>query len=474
MLFNSLIFILFLTVVIPTYYCLSTRWQNIFLILASYVFYSYWDYRFLSLIMISTCINYYLALRIQSAHSDRLKRLFLIISLSCNLGFLGFFKYFNFFINSFSTLTQSFGFGPFTNSLHIILPLGISFYTFQIMAYIIDVYRGKQSATTDFISFALYVSYFPQLVAGPIERSQHLLPAIQSKRIVTREQITAGVQLILIGFVKKIAIADAVAPHVNMFFTKPQQFSSLDLLCGMYLFALQIYGDFSGYSDIARGVSKLMGIELMINFKQPYLSQSISEFWRRWHISLSSWLRDYLYIPLGGNRKGTLATYRNLFITMFLGGLWHGAAWVFVFWGCLHGIYLAVHRFFRNSIIKSSFPSESQNFIVKAIKILITFHLVCFAWIFFRAPNFATAYSYISTLVSFSSLWFTDSSLLMLTVFYVLFVLAIDLPSYISDRELLLSDQSPWVWRGLVYALLIITLSFIGESHVQPFIYFQF
>ncbi|NLX14084.1 MAG: MBOAT family protein [Phycisphaerales bacterium] len=325
MVFTSFTFVFFLAVVLPLYYALSHRWQNRFLLVASYVFYGAWDWRFLSLLAISTVVDYLVADRLHRTASMAGKRILLGISLCGNLGLLAFFKYFNFFLDSFNQLSASLGLGQCSWAIHIILPVGISFYTFQTMGYVIDVYRGRQEPARNFLDFALYVSYFPQLVAGPIERAGNLLPAIYRPRKVTPSQIGTGLQLILMGYLKKIAIADAVAPYVNDIFADPAHQSSVRLLLGLYLFAIQIYGDFSGYSDIARGVSRLLGIELMINFKQPYLSANITEFWRRWHISLSTWLRDYLYIPLGGNRKGTSNTYRNLMLTMLLGGLWHGA-----------------------------------------------------------------------------------------------------------------------------------------------------
>jgi len=344
MAFNSFVFLVFLALVLPCYYALSHKWQNRFLLAASYVFYGAWDWRFLSLLAASTLIDYHVAQALHQTSKLGRRRILLAVSVCANLGFLAAFKYFDFFVGSLSTLLVSLGLGELPWAIQVVLPVGISFYTFQTLGYTIDVYRRTQEPTRDFAAFALYVSYFPQLVAGPIERARNLLPRILNKRTVTPARIATGLQLMLMGYLKKTAIADAVAPYVDEIFAHPDQQSSLRLLFGLYLFAIQIYGDFSGYSDIARGVSRLFGIDLMVNFKQPYLSANITEFWRRWHISLSTWLRDYLYIPLGGNRKGKLNTYRNLMITMLLGGLWHGAAWGFVIWGGLHGLYLAVHK----------------------------------------------------------------------------------------------------------------------------------
>jgi D-alanyl-lipoteichoic acid acyltransferase DltB (MBOAT superfamily) len=459
---------------LPVYYSLSRSRQNIFLIAASYLFYCSWDYRFLSLIIISTIINFYLGSGIFTAKTISVKKSFLMTGLVFNLGLLGFFKYYGFFIASFISAFQSLGFVPHVPLLKLILPLGISFFTFKIMGYLIDVFRGKQ-APADFVSFALFVGYFPEMSAGPIGRASAFFPQIDSRRTFVKERIFAGLQLILIGYVKKMVIAGAIAPSVEQLFSEPQQFRSIDLLCGMYLYTIQIYADFSGYTDIVRGISRLLGIEIMENFRQPYLSRNIGEFWRRWHISLSSWLRDYLYIPLGGSRKGTVRTYINLLATMLLCGLWHGASWVFVLWGGIHGIYLAVYRFIRDSLRKTdSARQEGRDILKSVLSILVTFHAVGFAWIFFRAPDLASASSYLSSMADISHFGYASSSLLLITLFYVLLTLAVDLPLYRNNRELLVTSETPWPWRGIVYALLILSISFLGESHVQPFIYFQF
>ena len=295
-------FIFLIFAILPLYYSLRKPWQNIFLIVASYVFYGFWDYRFLSLVIITTLLNYFFSSKIHRANDHATKKIILIISLIYNLGILGFFKYYNFFITSFIAAFQSFGFIPHVKILNIILPLGISFFTFKIMGYLVDIYKNKQTPS-NLASFALFVSYFPEISAGPIGRAHKFLPQIERRRLIAKEQMFAGAQLILLGLFKKKMIADAIAPYVDQLYSSPQGFMSVALLCGMYLYALQIYADFSGYTDIVRGISKLLGIEIMENFKQPYLSRGISEFWRRWHISLSSWLKDYLYIPLGGCQR---------------------------------------------------------------------------------------------------------------------------------------------------------------------------
>ena len=327
MLFNSWEYFVFLPVVLLLYYSLTRRWQNHLLLAASYIFYSWWDWRFTVLLVISTIVDFYLGIAIHQAEEPRHRRRLLVISCIVNFGMLGFFKYFNFFSDSAAHLLQSLGLHAHPIVLQIILPAGISFYTFQTMNYVIDIYRREMQPTRNILTYATFVSYFPHLVAGPIIRAELLLPQLENERVVDNQKFRGGCLLILIGLFKKVVIADSLAPDVTPYFTHPATYSSLVLLKGLYYFSLQIYCDFSGYTDIARGTSRLLGIELPENFNQPYLSQTITEFWRRWHISLSSWLRDYLYIPLGGNRRGRLRTYGNLMLTMVLGGLWHGANW---------------------------------------------------------------------------------------------------------------------------------------------------
>ena len=345
MIFNSRIFFGFLCLVLPLYFMSRHRQQNRILLFASYVFYGWWDYRFLVLLLLSTVVDFVCGKKISRSDDPRYKRRFLLISLATNLGCLGFFKYFNFFADSMAELLSSVGFNADFPTLQIILPVGISFYTFQSLSYTLDVYRGKCKSTDDFIDFALYVSFFPQLVAGPIERSSHLLPQVQSPRKFVQADVLDGIGLMALGFVKKLVIADRLAPIVDAAFqgnTLPYQNAGSWVF--IYAFAFQIYGDFSGYSDIARGISKVLGFDLMVNFGKPYLVSNPPAFWQNWHISLSTWLRDYLYIPLGGNRKGPARTYINLLITMFLGGLWHGAGWAFVLWGVYQGMILVIHR----------------------------------------------------------------------------------------------------------------------------------
>ena len=345
MFFNSWAFVTFFLIVFPLYCVLRHRWQNALLLVASYVFYGWWDYRFLILLFASTTWDYFLGNRIVASRSERAKSGWLFLSIVGNLGLLGFFKYYNFFVDSTAVMLRAFGFTPHPATLHIILPAGISFYTFQSMSYVIDLRRGLIAPARSFWHFALALTYFPHLVAGPIQRADTLLPQVEVPRrlswaVSAHGPVADPLRLLQESGRRRRAGADGRSTY----FPTRRRCSSLTLLFGVYCFAFQIYADFSGYTDIARGLSRLMGFELVLNFNQPYLSTTITDFWRRWHISLSSWLRDYLYIPLGGNRHGTWKTYRNLMLTMMLGGLWHGSSWTFVIWGGLHGAYLSVHK----------------------------------------------------------------------------------------------------------------------------------
>lgn len=473
MLFNSWEFLLFLPLVLAGYYLLSRKGQNVFLLAASYFFYGWWDYRFCALLAISTVVDYFVGSALARGESERRRKGLLLISLATNLGILGFFKYFNFFVGSAEKLLEGLGMQANTMVLQIVLPVGISFYTFQTLSYTIDVYRRRLEPVRRPIDFALYVAFFPQLVAGPIERATHLLPQIQKRRKVSWEQFSTGFQLIFIGFVRKLLIADVVAVPVNEIFASPEQHGTMTLLIGLYLFSIQIYCDFAGYTDIARGCARLMGIDLMRNFEHPYFSTSITEFWRRWHISLSSWLRDYLYIPLGGNRKGTFNTYRNLMLTMLLGGLWHGASWTFVVWGGLHGLYLAVHKLLlgEKAPVTENRRRSLKEWPRDLFLMLLTFHLVALTWIFFRAEGIGQAWSYLTGIVSFSGgIDLFGVSKLGLAV---LLLALIDIPQYRSGSHTVFLR---WAWpvRGLVYAGLFVMLCALRSDGDIPFIYFQF
>src|SRR5437879_1506047 len=379
MLFDTPIFILFLCVVALCYWRLGFRNQNRFLLAASYLFYGWWDWRFLCLMIGSTVIDYFIAIKIAEAKDPRVRKSLLVLSLVINFSILGFFKYFNFFADSLASALATVGLHSSLPPLRIILPPGILFYTFLEFAYIVDVYSAKLPPSRSSLVSCLFISLFPHLIAGPIQRPSHLLPQVQRPRHWDSKKVLDGLLLILEGLFRKCVIADNCALIANAAFGGSFGRPSLPVvLLGMYAFAWQIYGDFSSYSSIARGCAQLMGFHFMVNFRQPYLAESIQDFWRRWHISLSTWLRDYLYIPLGGNRYGEGKTYRNLFLTMLLGGLWHGANWTFVVWGGIHGGGLAVERKFAQGV------TAAHGRFWKWVRRIFIFHLVCMAWIFFR------------------------------------------------------------------------------------------
>ncbi|MEO8376417.1 MAG: MBOAT family protein [Candidatus Sumerlaeota bacterium] len=462
-------------IVLGLYYVLPFRWQNRMLLLASYVFYGWWSRKFLCLMLISTTVDFTCGRMLGTATEPTKRRNILIASLSVNLGILGFFKYYNFFIASAHSALSDIGvsFSPYV--LPIVLPIGISFYTFQSMSYALDVYRKRMEPIRRFDDFSLFVTYFPQLVAGPIERATNLLPQLTHPRKITADGLVSGFWLILLGYVKKTAIADAIAPFVDEGFARAHDpmAGGLELLGAVYLFTIQIYCDFSGYTDIARGVSRMLGIELMVNFRLPYLSASITDFWRRWHISLSTFLRDYLYIPLGGNRHGLKKTYRNLMITMLLGGLWHGASWTFVVWGALHGILLSIHRVMRgeNAPEVAPPPLTIHTFGIRAVKVIATFHMVAFAWIFFRAKSFDEAFTIIGKIAALVEP--IDWTNIMRFVAYGGIIFSFDM---IQER---LRTDEPFPMRlpapigGILAAIFIIMLFAFG-GRGDAFIYFQF
>ncbi|MBN1346304.1 MAG: MBOAT family protein [Phycisphaerae bacterium] len=472
LLFNSVTFAAFLPVVLVVYYALSQRRQNLWLLAASYLFYGWWDWRFLSLILLSTLVDYAAGLGIDRSEREGGRKAWLAVSVVVNLGILGFFKYFNFFAESFAAMITPLGLEASTVTLDFVLPVGISFYTFQTMSYTIDVYRGRLAPARDPLTFALYVAYFPQLVAGPIERATRLLPQLQAPRRVTADHLSTGGVLILLGLFKKVVLADSVAGGVDAVFASPAGHSSAVLLRAAYLFTIQIYCDFSGYSDIARGVSRLFGIELMENFQQPYLSTNITEHWRRWHVSLSSWLRDYVYIPLGGNRLGHARTYVNVMTTMLLGGLWHGANWTFVIWGAIHGAYLVIHRALvgDRKIPERMRVTGLRSGLVFIVKLLVTMHLIVLTFVFFRSPNVGMALEYLWGIVSMRGGepfgWLNPAMLLLL-------LLMVDVPQYLRrDHTVVL--RASWPVRGGYYAFLLLTLVIMGGAASEPFIYFQF
>jgi D-alanyl-lipoteichoic acid acyltransferase DltB (MBOAT superfamily) len=405
MIFNSIDFAIFLPIVFVLYWFVTNKnlkLQNLLIVGASYVFYGWWDWRFLSLILFSTLVDYAVGRALSRENKSAKRKILLWTSILVNLGFLGFFKYYNFFLDNFITAFSLFGTEIQANSLNIILPVGISFYTFQTLSYTIDVYNRKLEPTKDFIAFAAFVSFFPQLVAGPIERAKHLLPQFYKKRRFDYNNAVDGMRQILWGLFKKMVIADNCAEYANIIFNNSDDFSGSTLVLGAIFFTFQIYGDFSGYSDIAIGTSRLFGFDLMQNFNFPYFSRDIAEFWRRWHISLSTWFRDYLYIPLGGSRGGTWMKVRNTFIIFIVSGFWHGANWTFMVWGLLNAIYFLPLLLTKNNRNNLDVVAQGRYFpnIKEFASVLLTFSLTVFAWIFFRAENIAHAYSYISAMFS--------------------------------------------------------------------------
>lgn len=456
------------------------RIQNLLIVAASFLFYGWWDWRFLSLVVFSTVLDFSLALAIDKQQNITRRKLMLYVSLLVNLGFLGFFKYYNFFLDNFISAFSFFGYNISANSLNIILPVGISFYTFQTLSYTIDVYRKKLEPTRDIISFAAFVSFFPQLVAGPIERATNLLPQFYTKRYFDHDKAMDGMRQMLWGLFKKIVIADNCAEFANQIFNNSGSYSGSTLVLGAVFFTFQIYCDFSGYSDIAIGTSRLFGFNLMRNFNFPYFSRDIAEFWRRWHISLSTWFRDYLYIPLGGSKGGTWMKVRNTFIIFIVSGFWHGANWTFIAWGALNAIYFlpllltSTNRLNLATVAEGKlFPSVREFFMM-----LITFTLTVLAWIFFRANDIGHAWSYISEIFSSSLLTMPSfpgmDRALVVFVILVMFVLMEwrGRENQYAVETFGLSRKRP-VKYALYYGIVLLIVLY-GNFNENQFIYFQF
>ncbi|BAO75042.1 MBOAT family O-acyltransferase [Winogradskyella sp. PG-2] len=486
MIFNSIDFAIFLPIVFILYWFIVNRnlkLQNALIVFASYIFYGWWDSRFLTLILFSTLVDYSVGVALSKQENKSKRKVLLWTSILVNLGFLGFFKYYNFFLDNFISAFSFFGTEIQANSLNIILPVGISFYTFQTLSYTLDVYKRKLEPTKDFVAFSAFVSFFPQLVAGPIERAKHLLPQFYKKRTFEYDKAVDGMRQILWGLFKKMVIADNCAEYANMIFNNSADYSGSTLLLGAIFFTFQIYGDFSGYSDIAIGTSRLFGFDLMQNFNFPYFSRDIAEFWRRWHISLSTWFRDYLYIPLGGSRGGKWMQIRNTFIIFIVSGFWHGANWTFIVWGALNAIYflpLLITKKNRNNL---NVIAEGK--ILPSLKelsmILLTFSLTVFAWIFFRAENIAHAFDYVNSIASasiFEMPHFSNSSRIKFESFLTLFLIVVFIMTEWLGRNeqhgiAFLHNEKSKVLRWSVYSLIILAITvFSGSS--QEFIYFQF
>lgn len=479
MLFDSIHFAFFLPVVFVLYWFVfnkKLKQQNVLLLVASYFFYSCWDYRFLFLLIFSTLLDYFTGLKMYKAETAYRKKWWFWLSITVNLGFLCVFKYYNFFAASFSELMNGFGIHTSLSTINIILPVGISFYTFHGLSYVIDIYKGKIQPVTNFIDYSVFVSFFPLLVAGPIERATHLLPQIQRERMFDYPTAVDGLKQILWGLFKKIVIANNCAIGANLIFDHYSSYSGSTLLIGAILFAFQIYGDFSGYSDIALGTAKLFGIRLLQNFAYPYFSRDIAEFWRRWHISLSSWFKDYLYIPLGGSQGGTGKRIRNTFIIFIVSGFWHGANWTFIAWGLLHALYflplLLVNKNRTNMQIVAqsrSLPTAKELF-----SMLLTFFLVVIAWVFFRAENVSIAFHYLSELFSFSL--FKRPEFLPVSVFVLIAIFICmewrgrKFEFALSNLDFVMSRPLRW---SFYFLLVFIVFIYTGETSA-PFIYFQF
>jgi D-alanyl-lipoteichoic acid acyltransferase DltB (MBOAT superfamily) len=480
MFFNSLDFAIFLPLVFFLYWFIAQKnlkLQNALIVFSSYVFYGWWDWRFLSLILFSTIVDYTIGQRLIKEEHKSKRKVLLWTSITVNLGFLGFFKYYNFFLENFVDAFSLFGMQINANSLNIILPVGISFYTFQTLSYTIDVYRKKLEPTQDFIAFSAFVCFFPQLVAGPIERATNLLPQFYKKRTFEYHKAVDGMRQILWGLFKKIVIADNCAEYANQIFNNSTDMNGSTLVLGAIFFTFQIYGDFSGYSDIAIGTSRLFGFDLKQNFATPYFSRDIGEFWRRWHISLSTWFRDYLYIPLGGSRGGTLMKIRNTFVIFLVSGFWHGANWTFIIWGALNALYFLPLLLTNNN--RNNLGVVAEGKIIPSIRelfaMLITFILTVFAWIFFRAEDINHAFSYIGKIFSYDSLImpkFEGMKSAVETIFLIIIFMIIEWfgrEEKFAIENILKFKRS----RYLFYFILIISI-FYFSTNSQDFIYFQF
>lgn len=462
MTFSSVDFIVFFIIVLGSTAVierkLSPRWKEAFFLAASYFFYGYWDWRFCFLLLFVTIVSYFTA---KASHN----KVAFTVGIIVPLAVLGIFKYFNFFLSSAAAVI-----GRDIGALGIILPVGISFYTFQALSYVIDVHRGKIPVENDFIKLALYISFFPQLVAGPIVRAADFLPQLSQDRKVTIENFKTGIQIFVFGLFKKIVIADHLSVFVDDVYSKPAEFHWATIFLAVVSYSIQIYFDFSGYSDMAIGCAKCLGYDFNRNFNLPYISQSITEFWRRWHISLSTWLKEYLYIPLGGNRKGALRRYINLFLTMLLGGLWHGANWTFVFWGGLNGLALCIDKFL---------PSKQKNIVSQGLGVFLTFSFVSFTWIFFRAESFSVAWTVIKRMLTFQNgirqpfVWsFVAIALLVVaTVFAVIKNDNKDLSKVDGYYPIVNLNRIPGLTIFFVMVGLILALAYTGNN---PFVYFQF
>ena len=479
MLFNSLPFLVFLPAVYLFYWLLPFRRQNLLLLVASYFFYGWWDWRFLSLIILSSVVDFVAARQMERSSTSAARRAWLLLSLGVNLGALGVFKYLDFGIETLAEVLRLCGFRPHLETLGVILPVGISFYTFQTLSYTIDVYRRRTRATSDVIAFFGFVAFFPQLVAGPIERAASLLPQFENPRVFNRSAAVEGARQILYGLFLKVVVADNFALLVDSSYAEPRQASAVALALATYAFAFQIYGDFAGYSHIAIGVARLLGFDLMRNFAYPYFSRSLGEFWHRWHISLSTWFRDYLYIPLGGSRTSPSRRRFNVLTTFVVSGLWHGAGFTFIIWGAIHGTLVALQWWKPDTRIDSPAGTRLLPSLKDALSILLTFHVVCFAWIFFRAETLKDALVVVGKITDLGSARLNSglpisvpALVLWLAPILLLFLLVEWLQRHREHGLAVGHLPRPLRWFAyLVFALLVVVL---GRTDTVPFVYFQF
>ena len=478
MLFNSFSFAVFLPIVFALYWFVANKnlkLQNILLLAASYFFYACWDYRFMFLLIFSTFLDYSTGIQMHRAKSAQLKKFWFWLSISINLGFLGIFKYYNFFVESLSDGLSQIGVERHFSTLQVILPVGISFYTFHGLSYVIDIYKEKIKPEKNFVDYAVFVSFFPLLVAGPIERATHLLPQIQRKREFDRDKAVDGLRQIMWGLFKKMVIADNCAEYVNMVFSNPDAVSGSTHIMGVVFFAFQVYGDFSGYSDIAIGTARLFGIDLLRNFAFPYFSRDMSEFWRRWHISLSSWFKDYVYVPLGGSSGGTWMTVRNTMIIFFVSGFWHGSNWTYILWGVLNGLFILPGIIFKTTKYHPDIVAKGRLFATpkEILHMLSSFGLLTFSFIIFRSANMKAAYQYLMKILSFST--FTKPEGIKNEIVWL--VVAFIIIEWLGREDQYAIEKMGFAWKKPVriafyYFILLIIFMFAGAG--KEFIYFQF
>lgn len=476
MIFNSFNYLFFLPVIFIFYWFVTNKkllYQNLLLLLASYFFYAFWDWRFLFLLIFSTFLDYLTGLKIQESHNISKRKFWLWLSIGINVGFLGIFKYYNFFAESFTELLENIGFTVHPWTLKVILPVGISFYTFHGLSYVIDIYKKRIPAEKNVVDYSLFVSFFPLLVAGPIERATHLLPQIQRKRTFNYTQAVDGLRQILWGLFMKIVVADNCAIVVNEVFTDQQHYNAPSLIIAAVFFAFQIYGDFAGYSNIALGSAKLFGIDLLKNFAFPYFSRDIAEFWRRWHISLSSWFKDYLYIPLGGSRGGKWMVIRNTMIIFLVSGFWHGANWTFIIWGLLNALYIMPLVIFNlsrkntNTVAENSILPSSKEF----LQIIFTFAITTIAWVFFRSETVADAFDYLARI--FNGNYYTCPQVDFKPFIFILILIIVEWFQRTKHHGLQLDQIRNGLVRWCIYAMLLLMILIFGANS-DSFIYFQF